>query len=111
MKLPHSAALALVGWYLMTPPFQAGALMSDAPLSAWSQADAFDTASACNVPKVALQKAAHAPGAAERTARGYAKDHPNVTVPPMPWSKMTEATDSAECIATDDPRLKEKRPR
>jgi hypothetical protein len=48
MTLSHAAALALVGWYLMTPPISTpGKLNTDAPLPAWQQDSAHDTAAAC----------------------------------------------------------------
>lgn len=49
MKRRHAAALALVGWYLMTAPVSDhGAIVDqDAPLSEWSKAQLFDTESAC----------------------------------------------------------------
>jgi len=50
MKLRHAAVLALVGWYLMMPPYrtwkEAGGL-DDPPLSLWIQEGQFDTATEC----------------------------------------------------------------
>ncbi|MGA9884041.1 MAG: hypothetical protein WBQ34_10010 [Candidatus Acidiferrales bacterium] len=88
MKLRHIAALALVGWYLMVPPIvqKNGKYQYDyaAPLSKWTEEDAFDTASDCKEDRETLVKA----------SKGWG----------------TSATDTAQerCIATDDPRLKEK---
>jgi hypothetical protein len=55
MKLSHTAALALVGWYLMVPPqiplpggkLGIGAPDTNAPLSEWSILDTFDSATEC----------------------------------------------------------------
>ncbi len=49
MKRRHAAALALVGWYLMTAPVSNhGAIVDqDAPLSEWTKGQLFDTESAC----------------------------------------------------------------
>ena len=48
MNLRHAAALALVGWYLMSPPIQAFKESPvpelSAPLSQWTSVSAFDTA-------------------------------------------------------------------
>jgi hypothetical protein len=48
MKLGHTAALALAGWYLMVPPRVSDwpVLVYDtsAPLSKWHQGGSFDTA-------------------------------------------------------------------
>jgi hypothetical protein len=35
MTLRHASALALVGWYLMVPPFSAKNVFYDRPLSDW----------------------------------------------------------------------------
>ena len=104
MKLRHAAALALVGWYLMVPPNQAGwacgqsfaAVLShqlfgtgddklcahysslpdlDAPLSQWHQAgEPFETLSECE------------------EVRDKRLKEPGMML--------------AKCIASDDPRLK-----
>jgi hypothetical protein len=48
MNLRHAAALALVGWYLITPPSgPAGKPDFSAPLSEWGQMATFDSAAAC----------------------------------------------------------------
>jgi len=102
----RTAALALVGWYLMTPPFiRVGPDLrdarrdrvvpdSDAPLSKWKWSGSFDSLDACqrNQEKeiVEEQKLKLAQSVAER----------NRTVE-MDFRE-------ARCIATDDPRLKEK---
>ena len=76
MKSRHAAALALVGWYLMTPPqtkfWWIGAQRSDnaAPLSQWTNAQSFDKAQLCEAARMATQVQA-----------------------------------GAVCVATDDPRL------
>ena len=78
MKLRHTAvALALLGWYLMTPPqtkfWWIGPQRSDnaAPLSQWANVQSFDKAQLCEAARMATQVQA-----------------------------------GAMCIATDDPRLK-----
>jgi hypothetical protein len=57
MKPRHTAALALVGWYLMIPPvidlkhkrrYEAD---TDAPLSKWKQSGSYDSADACEKDK------------------------------------------------------------
>lgn len=52
MNLRHATALALVGWYLMTPPIQGNSdtdihLHVDAPLLKWNNESSHDTASEC----------------------------------------------------------------
>ncbi len=43
MKLPHAAALALVGWYLMLPPKQD----IQAPIAKWRIVGNYDSADQC----------------------------------------------------------------
>lgn len=117
MNPRHAAALALVGWYLMVPPSIAetswgcaggvtdwllGAWIGDAkhrdnctklmeiadsnaPLSKWLRLDAFDTIKECDAER------------RENLARGR-DNGSRATSPPM----------QPECVASDDPRLKEK---
>jgi len=86
MKLRHAAALALAGWYLMIPPkrWLAGA---DIPLSKWIILNSFDSADECEASAVSLMD------------KEKKKNKPN---PGM------ETWRAATCIATDDPRLREK---
>jgi hypothetical protein len=91
MKPRHAAALALVGWYLMLPPWRVigGEVRSsvpdpDASLSKWINVRNFDTAASCDH---ALMQFLDAAGDGE------------------PLSDRNRAR-FARCIATDDPRLK-----
>jgi hypothetical protein len=101
MKPRHAAALALVGWYLMSPPQaivkfdMAGVSAKNAetevpkrvkeysqlvdalPLSFWKTRDFFDTAQECKHQKV---------------ADGVKYDNPEFVF--------------EKCVASDDPRLK-----
>jgi hypothetical protein len=52
MKVRHTVALAIVGWYLMVPPIELSpsgrrAFNLDAPLSQWYRWDFYDTAREC----------------------------------------------------------------
>jgi len=86
-----AAALALVGWYLMTPPVtldqQADKLLphTGAPFSEWDIYSAFDSASDCEAAKSSLRG-----NLAELKKQG--------------WSEIV--INAATCVATDDPRLK-----
>jgi hypothetical protein len=96
MRLRQVAALALVGWYLMVPPWP---VRTSAPLGQWTIVKSFDTATDCEaelsrqqaaakvLTKRVLQNSAQAP---KETAEFAAHWH---------W---------ATCVATDDPRLTEK---
>ena len=51
LALPLLLAVATAayaqGWYLMVPPLEGGQVKRDAPLSAWTQVQAFDAVSQC----------------------------------------------------------------
>ena len=96
MNPRHAAALALVGWYLMLAPAQGGRFIPDAPLSQWIQAGGFDTASKCEqVRSLANQK----------FSDKFAAYDPDT----LHKADPVRAVDSiSRCIASDDPRLKEK---
>ncbi len=97
MNLRHAAALALVGWYLMTPPPLVpprGEVLVDAlaPLSNWRVFHAYDSAKQCEQQHSAMFD--------------EAKGHQNST--DASERAVFQMAMSAQCIATDDPRLKEK---
>jgi hypothetical protein len=95
-----AAALALVGWYLMVPPviktnsaeYSGYKADFDSPLSRWQVNSAFDSASACNSLSAAL---------VFKGERDMKKTHG------LDWAIAQSLTQN-QCIATDDPRLKEK---
>jgi hypothetical protein len=90
MNLHHAAALALVGWYLMVPPRNPHPFIKGdytdtaAPLSKWAHLASSDSAKECEARK-----------------SDYLK-----TVAQVP--SLAQAALEAECIASDDPRLKGK---
>jgi hypothetical protein len=91
MSTRHAAALALIGWYLMVPPKASnGGLDPQAPLSKWKIDGVYDTARECD----------------ERYHRDLylAEDWKRATGNTQVWKDVQEE----QCIATDDPRLKEK---
>ena len=103
MSLRHAAALALVGWYLMTPPPllpipDKAEPQPDlrAPLSEWHRSNwVFATEQEC---------------LAER-AQDRKIWWTNVTdIPPerITARQMTWWVKNAQCISSDDPRFKEK---
>ena len=113
MTLRHLAALALVGWYLImppvrNPPHQVGYADSDAPLREWERMEKFNNRDDC---EDALDQAI----SAARNGRlfclnggfcgviGHGEyDSPSFA---LPWYVRQE---DSQCIASDDPRLKEK---
>jgi hypothetical protein len=102
MSLRHAAALALVGWYLLSPPIvlegEKAKIDGSVPLSQWHRGDrVYETESACEEENAKL--------------RAIAESHKNWI---GPSGSVAAANDryvlltNQRCIATDDPRLKEK---
>jgi hypothetical protein len=106
MTLRHAAALALVGWYLMMPPINPSTDNErlDAPVSEWVIDSSYDSAQECQQAIHTLQRSLMPPrGASAESVRSQAAKA----------GQHARATDyeraiAAICIATDDPRLKEK---
>ena len=90
MNLRHAAVLALVGWYLMVPPALSHGPKDGQiePLPYWSMAGAFEVEKDCDAERLRLSKFNPNLG----SYRG---------LPP-------EEIYDVQCVATDDPRLKEK---
>jgi hypothetical protein len=107
MNLRHVAALALVGWILMVPPMEADTVPPGhyqkltgvdrkAPLSRWGLYAPSKTASDCNQLRSAKIKEAQR---LYSSASGpYASDQ----------RIESEQIEQAQCVSTDDPRLKGK---
>jgi hypothetical protein len=91
MKLRHAAALALVGWYLMIPSstLPPGVAYKE-PLRKWQIVRGFDTANDCDDFLSTFFESSQQKQALNILEPAY-RDYM-----------------FAECIATDDPRLKEK---
>jgi hypothetical protein len=98
MNSRHAAALALVGWYLMVPPIasRTGPINRDALLEKWETWFAFDTAAEC---QARIKTIANA-------AIGRLKAQPVAIATEQRISDLQAI--SARCVASDDPRLKEK---
>jgi hypothetical protein len=97
MNLRHAAALALVGWYLMYPPTTPRPdhrNLTDAPLAEWKSGKSFDTAKECEAARLRVKKSA--------------KELEDATVGDAVFHNLAENIASAQCIDSDDPRLKEK---
>jgi len=112
MNPRHAAALALVGWYLMVPPFkpnsmpqpsftlpslEARVLNIDAPLSKWEIYVASDSADECEADKTETVKLLN-----QKTITG--KDGA-VTERGSKVILLAIQLRHAQCIASDDPRL------
>jgi hypothetical protein len=95
MNPRHAAARALVGWYLMTPPPMSEperAGLSE-PLGGWNIESSYDTATECTAAREALIQ------------KGFTNFKPDAPVD-SGASLMFALFRAAQCIATDDPRLK-----
>lgn len=86
MKLQHAAAaLALAGWYLLTPPLQDnGHFDTSAPLSEWRIQSGFGTGEDCKNTVAELSSKAMKEGR----------------------SGDADELKASQCVSTDDPRLK-----
>lgn len=96
----HAAALALVGWYLMVPPLGSGHKPdTSTPLSKWTIVirGSFDTARQCDE-----RHMKNVDGVSE-----FLKSYLRAT-PTAAEQESIDAVSAEKCIATDDPRLKEK---
>jgi len=108
MNLRHAAALALVGWYMLIPPVFSP--MGNHPrafndlnasLNRWDIQGSFESNASCEKEKERIRN--------EAPLRiKFAREHPdqdqngNIVAVAEAWRR-------AECVATDDPRLKETR--
>jgi hypothetical protein len=93
MSLRHAAALALLGWYLMVPPPNSNE-SEQPPLSEWSIYKTYESYDACFYFRAEI-------------ASGMLQDAPPDFVARFDGSFM-DIFKQAQCIASDDPRLKEK---
>jgi len=92
MTLGRAAVLALVGWCLVVPPsIDSRGVATQAPLSKWTKLGTFDSAEDCDRERIdEMTRLEHAAG------QGQA------------GNQSLLAIQNAECVATDDPRLREK---
>jgi len=101
MKPRHAAALALCGWYLLEPipDHKTNKTLYEAPLAYWETEGSFDRAVDC-----------------EQMRKGNVELMSNLRKKSFrPHTDQSPGSDlglqgalAAKCIATDDPRLKEK---
>ncbi len=100
-RICRGLAWTLIGWYLMLPPAaqRNGVLWPDgkAPISQWTIAESFDSATACEAELDKHRK---------RFEKAYRKaNHAALTA--QFWAQFyVVAAGDASCIGTDDPRLK-----
>jgi hypothetical protein len=93
MRFGHASALALLGWYLMVPP-SPGKFDTNAPLAQWKQDQkiVFNTATSCEQ---------HRNNAIKYLAANKEQ------IDKVRVAYFIRLYQSAQCVANDDPRLKE----
>ena len=98
-SIRHSAALALVGWYLMVPPTIPGTGMVNrgVPLSQWNVRGEFPRNPGCENAKARL----HVLALASETQSDAAYPHRGLRNPELHCILC-----NVHCVAEDDPRLK-----
>ena len=100
MRLRHTVAIALTGWYLMVPPTGRNLRVGlAAPLSQWRTVGSFNSAGDCE-----SGKRKGLPLLEERIKEKAGK----AGVAAQDSDVQQLAGLSLRCIASDDPRLKEK---
>ena len=112
MKSRHAAALALVGWYLLSPPFindktHRSLFAVKAPLSQWYMLEVFDTAKECEKALESTRK---------RASEDEKNPNEDATWNQFPDAKSffqatLEAFSNSVCVASDDPHLASSTPR
>jgi hypothetical protein len=89
-KVSRAAALATIGWYLLLPPItHDGAVRAEARLADWLNIGAYESSGDCEAARLRIL---------DDPRPLHDKDHPSL---------RKQILDSV-CIASDDPRLKEK---
>lgn len=111
MNFRHAAALTLVGWYLMVPPIKEKNVVADAALSEWKMAEGFDTARDCESARSSLvekaKETASQAGSNLKASQGDKSNGQNLEVLQQLYF-LEIVVPLQKCIASDDPRLKEK---
>ena len=96
MKLRHSAALAIVAWYLMIPPVNVdNRVDAGAPLSKWRKSVSFESAKEC---QAALKDAIENPMTPDEY-QAAAKATRKAKMHPLSKSEMTKRTAESLCVA------------
>ena len=109
-----AAAIALVGWYLLTPPVLQSApgqpskvLPLSTPIAKWTVTEVFDTADSCNSARHKHYQEGSDNLDKMKTDAGHSflQNKPDEAAE---FIALGNAFMNAVCVATDDPRLKEK---
>jgi hypothetical protein len=108
VKPRHAAALALVGWYLMMPSMPTPD--PNVGFKYWSNEGSFDTAAECRAAyNDRVYKFDHMSDRDWRAwDEGFFAEHRTHLDRAWTLRHFEELALASQCIATDDPRLKEK---
>jgi hypothetical protein len=99
MNSRHAAALALVGWFLMTAPVsEQGDLHQDAALSEWTKASHYDSESECDTRR--KEKIQDSEDEVELAPKSEADEDGKRDA-----DRDLNAALVSQCVADDDPRL------
>jgi hypothetical protein len=116
MNLRHAAALALVGWYLMVPPAMGPPKNWSnpvPPMARWVVAGEFDSPAPCKLARDKMSNTAHQQFQDLRHEFLHGRQDSGELIDEF-YEKYSRQLDllagklDAQCIATDDPLLKEK---
>jgi hypothetical protein len=110
MKFHHTAALTLIGWYLMAAPVaeHGGAIDQDAPLSQWKKVEHFDLQSDCDAQR---QEEIHNSQDAAAVAPPSIGDDRSVDDNPRAEDVKEDTANALDravtsrCVADNDPKL------
>lgn len=94
MQFLKILAPALLGWYLLIPPWQNGKTNTFAPFNLWEQSGSFDTAEACQERKQGLFVANTSDVPADVSAAQHYR-----------FGIRAQQLLNARCVQGDDPRL------
>jgi len=123
MKPRHAAALALVGWYLVWPHTLPNSTEPNLslPLSQWARRGPLPSKSDCEDTRSSGLRRNDDPAQREevkkqlpRLRAEIQREWPNQKMPPDSyfdkdyWDDLRRMMKASRCIASDDPRLKEK---
>lgn len=92
MRLCESAVIALVGWYLLYPPFNAqkGEVDPEFPLKKWYMVESFGSQADCERRKIQSLN--------NLDSQTHYADRAKV-------AEQRRMRQQAQCVSTDDPRL------
>jgi len=115
MSSRHAAALALVGWYLLMPPWAGGDPPTDvntsAPLIQWNVGYSFDTRAECQNARAGesrLSDKSLGEKVDAQFADTFSGQTPTFEQREGAIKLLRKRINEMRCVSGDDPRLKEK---